>query len=418
MANRRNAVYLVLITCLISGLLTGRAFFFTLAYIFGGLIGVSLFWAWLSVQWVAVSRRTRGTRAQVGHVLEESFTVTNTSWLPRLWLEVQDHSTLANHRASHVVPWMAGRQSYRWSVETPCSARGEFQLGPMTFISGDPFGLFSMPRRVNATSRIVVYPATVPVHHFDLPTGVLSGGDAQRQRTHVVTTNAAGIREYASGDSFNRIHWKSSARRDALMVKEFELDPLVDIWLFVDFDAAALVEDASVRRINDVGPVIAASPFVPPSSEEYAVVAAASLAQYFLTNERAVGYAAYAPHRIVHQPERGPRQLNRILEALAPARSTSTTTLTHMLTLETPYLGRGTTLIIVTASADLQWIKAAQILGSKGIRPLAVLVDGASFGASRTKIEPARALLRNTRIPHLVLRRDDDIAAVLNAGAM
>ncbi len=417
MANRRNAVYLVLILCLLSGLLTGRAFFFTLAYVFGGLIGVSMFWAWLSVQWISVSRRTRSSRAQVGHSLEEHFAVTNRSWLPRLWLEVRDHSTLANHRASHVVPWMAGRQTYRWSVETPCTARGEFQLGPMTFISGDPFGLFSTPRKVDATSRIVVYPATVPLHRFDLPTGVLSGGDAQRQRTHVITTNAAGIRDYVTGDSFNRIHWKTSARRDALMVKEFELDPLVDIWLFVDFDSAALVEDPSVRRINMTGPVITNTPTLSPSTEEYAVVAAASLAKYLLTGERAVGFAAYAPQRIIHQPERGPRQLNRILESLAPARSLSDTTLANLLTLETPYLSRGTTLIIVTASVDPQWIRAAQMLGSKGIRPLVILVNSASFGGTQP-IEPARALLRNTRTPHLVIGRDDDIGAILNAGAI
>lgn len=416
MPSRRNAVYLILILCLVSALLTGRAFFFTLAYVFGGLIALSMFWAWLSVQWISVSRRTRSSRAQVGHTLEESFAVINRSLLPRLWLEVRDHSTLANHRASHVVPWMAGRQTYRWSVETPCTARGEFQLGPMTFLSGDPFGLFSTPRHVEAVSRIVVYPATVPVHRFDLPTGVLSGGDAQRQRTHVITTNAAGVREYTSGDSFNRIHWKTSARRDSLMVKEFELDPLVDIWLFVDFDAAALIEDPLIRRINGTGPVITNTPTLPPSTEEYAVVAAASLAQYFLTSERAVGFAAYAPKRVVHQPERGPRQLNRILETLAPARSLGSTTLANMLTLETPYLGRGTTLILITAAIDQAWIRAAQMLGSKGIRPLVVLIDSASFGGG-ISVDPARSLLRNARIPHLVIRRDDDIGTVLNAGA-
>jgi uncharacterized protein (DUF58 family) len=416
MPSRRNAVYLILILCLVSALLTGRAFFFTLAYVFGGLIALSMFWAWLSVQWISVSRRTRSSRAQVGHTLEESFAVTNRSLLPRLWLEVRDHSTLANHRASHVVPWMAGRQTYRWSVETPCTARGEFQLGPMTFLSGDPFGLFSTPRHVEAVSRIVVYPATVPVHRFDLPTGVLSGGDAQRQRTHVITTNAAGVREYTSGDSFNRIHWKTSARRDSLMVKEFELDPLVDIWLFVDFDAAALIEDPLIRRINGTGPVITNTPTLPPSTEEYAVVAAASLAQYFLTSERAVGFAAYAPKRVVHQPERGPRQLNRILETLAPARSLGSTTLANVLTLETPYLGRGTTLILITAAIDQAWIRAAQMLGSKGIRPLVVLIDSASFGGG-ISVDPARSLLRNARIPHLVIRRDDDIGTVLNAGA-
>jgi hypothetical protein len=55
--------------------------------------------------------------------------------------------------------------------------------------------------------------------------GLLSGGEALRRRTHYVTTNASGVRDYAPGDSFSRIHWRSTARRNRLIVKEFELDP-------------------------------------------------------------------------------------------------------------------------------------------------------------------------------------------------
>ena len=64
--------------------------------------------------------------------------------------------------------------------------------------------------------------------------GILPGGDALRRRTHYVTTNASGVRDYAPGDSYSRIHWRSTARRDRLIVKEFELDPLADIWIVPD----------------------------------------------------------------------------------------------------------------------------------------------------------------------------------------
>lgn len=417
MQNRRNAIYALLIIFLASGLFTGRAFFFNLAYMLGGLMAVSLLWAWLSVQWIGVSRRTRSTRAQVGHVLEESFTVTNLSIAPRLWLEVRDHSTLAGHRASHVVPAMAGRASYSWRVETPCQSRGEFQLGPMTFVSGDPFGLFVYPRRVNATSRIIVYPATATFERFTLPPGILSGGDAQRQRTHVVTTNAAGVRDYVNGDSFNRIHWKTSARRDQLMVKEFELDPLVDLWVMVDFSAVSLVEEPSIQRINGIGPVIPVSAAIPPSTEEYAVVAAASIVQHFAQTERAVGFIAYGPQRVVYQPERGGRQIGRVMTTLATARSLSNYTLAQMLTLELQHISRGATLILITASTDPAWTAMAQVLSSKGIRPVAVLVDPASFGAL-TSMEQTRSRLRNARIPTLLIRKNDDIGRILGGVAL
>ena len=412
MQNRRNAIYTLLILSLLTGLFTGRAFFFNLAYLFGGLLIISFLWAWLSVRWISISRRTRARRAQVGRNLDEAFTVANRAWLPKLWLEVRDHSDLPGHRASHVVPALGIRGRYQWYVETPCLVRGEFQLGPLTVVSGDPFGLFLSPRRIGATSRIIVYPATVPLTHVELPMGQMSGGEAQRRRAHFVTTNAAGVREYVPGDSFNRIHWASTARKDRLMVKEFELDPMVDVWLFVDFSAVSLVEDPSVQRAGRFGTVVPTSQAIPPSSEEYNVVIAASLAKYFIDSERALGFAAYTPHREIHQPERGARQLNRILQTLAIARSTAPLTLAQMLTLETPYLTRGTTLLIVTSSLDPKWVTQAQILSRRGIRPMCILTDPQSFGGS-TPASDMQALLRVARIPSLVVRRNDDISLVL-----
>ena len=373
---------------------------------------MSLLWAWFAVRWISIGRRPRARRAQVGRNLEEVFIVQNRSIVPKLWLEVRDESELPGHRASHVVPSLGPRGKYRWYVETPCVVRGEFRLGPITVLSGDPFGLFISPRKLGATSRVIVYPATIPVTKFQLPMGMLSGGEAQRQRAQNITTNAAGVREYVTGDSFNRIHWASTARRDRLMIKEFEIDPMVDIWLFVDFSRASLVEDPALRRIDGKGPVIPMGPGIPPSTEEYGVVVAASLAQHFIEQERQLGFAAYTPHREVFQPERGNRQMLHILQTLAVARSLSNYSLAQMLTLETPYFTRGTTLVIVTSSLDSSWIGEAQILARRGIRPVCVLIDPASFGG-KVSADDTRAMLRLGRIPSVVIHRGDDLTAAL-----
>jgi len=412
MHNRRNTVYLLLILCLVTGLFTGRAFFFNIAYMFATLLLVTLVWSWLAVRWIDMGRRTRSRRAQVGHFLEEAFLVRNRAWLPKLWLEVVDESNLPGHRASHVVPSLGGRSSYQWQARTQCQTRGEFRLGPMTVSSGDPFGLFMSQRRLEATSRVLVYPSTVHLNHIELPMGMLSGGEAQRRRSHYVTTNAAGVRDYVPGDSFNRIHWRSSARKDRLIVKEFEIDPLVDIWLFADFSRRSLFEAPHLERIGGDGPVISTGVGIPASTEEYVAVIAASLAQHFVRIERALGFAAYTPNRVIQQPERGSRQLTRILETLAVGRSTSDYSLEQMLTLETPYFTRGTTLILVTTSVDASWITTAQVLGSRGIRVLCILLDAGSFGGP-PNVDDMRSRLRLAKIPTIVVRYNDDIAAVL-----
>ncbi|MBL8116242.1 MAG: DUF58 domain-containing protein [Anaerolineae bacterium] len=413
MPNRRNIVYILLILSLLTGLFTGRAFFFNLAYLFGGLLTLSFIWAWMSVRWITINRKTRARRAQVGRSLDETFIIQNRAYLPKLWLEVHDHSTLPGHRASNVVPALGARKGYRWYVETPCIVRGEYELGPVTILSGDPFGFFLAPRKLDATSKVIVYPQTIPITHVELPIGQISGGEAQRRRAHNITTNASGVREYVSGDSFNRIHWASSARHDQLIVKEFEIDPMVDIWLFADFSAASLVDDPSLERNGRDGTIIPTSRAIPASSEEYTVVVAASLAKYFIDSERALGFAAYIPYREVLQPEHGARQLNRILQSLAVARSFNPYSLAQMLALETPYFTRGTTLVIITASLDPSWITEAQILSRRGIRPMCILIDPYSFGGP-LPANDITALLRLARIPTIVIRKNDDIGSTLS----
>lgn len=411
--NRRNGIYLLLILCLLAGLFTGRTFFFNIAYLFTGLMALAYVWAWLAVRWIGISRKTRTRRAQVGRTVSETFSVRNLSVIPKLWLEVNDQSNLPNHRASHIVAWLGGRKSYRWSVETVCIARGQYRLGPISVISGDPFGFYITPRLIAATSSLIVYPQTVPIDKFELPAGLLSGGEAQRQRSHNVTTNAAGVRDYAYGDSFNRIHWRTTARKDKLVVKEFEIDPLVDIWIMPDFSAGSLTEAPGLLRTEANGYILPTEPGIPPSTEEYTVVTAASLAEYFVNLERAVGFACYAPGREVHQPERGKRQITHIFETLAVARSLSTYSLGQMLRLETPYLTRGTTLILITSSLDPQWVTEAEIISRRGMRPMCVFIDPETFttGISSQEI---RDRLIVSRIPHIIIRNGDNLSSALS----
>ena len=410
MPNRRNAIYALLIFCLLAGLLTGRSFFFSLSYLFGALLFFSWAWSWASVNWVRISRYTPTRRAQVGRTLDEQFEVRNISLLPKLWLEVLDHSDLPGHNPSAVVPMLLPTYVYRWRVRTVCVVRGEFSLGPLTLISGDPFGFFQVTRQIPATSRVLVYPATVPVYTFAAPTGLLSGGDAQRQRTHFVTTNAAGIREYAPGDSLNRIHWKSTARKERLLVKEFDLDPLADVWMFLDLSASALFE-----RPYSVDGLPIGEFFIPPSSEEYAIIVAASLAQHFLVKERALGFITYNPHRTVMQPDRGSRQLTRILEALAVAHSTGNVTCQQMIGLEGHHMARGTTVVLITADPTDDWIYEAGMLVRRGLRTIAVIIDPQSFGATGVRsADETRAVLEANGLITYAVYQGDNLTAALS----
>jgi len=146
----------MLIGCLVAGLVTGRTFFLSLTYLFAGLLIGAWLWARLSVAGIRVGRRTPARQTQVGRTFDEQFTVHNNSWLPKLWLEIRDGSTLPDHRASRVVPGLLPGRRYTWTTQTLCRERGEFTLGPVTLIGGDPFGLYQIKRQLPATASLLV----------------------------------------------------------------------------------------------------------------------------------------------------------------------------------------------------------------------------------------------------------------------
>ncbi|MFQ5400774.1 MAG: DUF58 domain-containing protein [Anaerolineae bacterium] len=419
MRQRRTTVFLLALAALLGGLITGKALFFTLSYLLGLLLVVSFAWAWVSINWVHLSRNTRTRRTQVGRPLEEQFTLRNTSIIPKLWIEVRDFATLPHHRTSRVIDNLSSHKSYSWRIRTLCQERGRYRLGPIRLRAGDPFGLFLMEREWTATTNVVVYPMTVNIQQFPLPVGVLSGGDALRRRTHYVTTNAAGVRDYAPGDSFSRIHWPSTARRNRLIVKEFELDPLADIWLVPDMSVFGHIvpRSTTASSASDLDVLTAWKALkeyqLPESTEEYTVTITASLAQHFLRRDRAVGMLAYGQSNEIVQPDRGERQLNRILETLAVLRAQGQVPIDDVINAESHLFPRGTTVIVVTATTRTSWASAARQLMRRGLRVVTVLVNPESFGGTRSAI-PVASLLQASGMDVHVVNSGDDLAATLS----
>ncbi len=414
---RRSLVLALLVVVLgFAAMQTGRRLLFNLTYLLGGTLVLSFIWAWSNAHFLALQRISATTRSQVGRMFEERFIVRNRGWLPKLWLEVRDDSTLPNHHVGRVVHSLMPRQARGWSVKTLCVQRGRFRLGPMELVTGDPFGLFTFTRAIPHTSALIVYPATFDLPTFEPPRGRLVGGEALYRRTHHITPNVAGVRDYQPGDSFNRIHWRSTARTGRLIVKEFEEDPTADVWLVVDMDATTVAVAQEYANFVKFHPSVW-QPALPepilPSSEEYVVTAAASIGRYFINQKRPVGLIAHAQERFILQPDRGPRQMRRLLEHLAVMHAEGRTPLHHLLALEDAFFTRGTTLIVCTASPSDTWVQALTLLRRRGTRPMAVVVDAHSFDPHRLSPDDVMTALQVAGIPAYRLQRGDDFATAL-----
>jgi len=409
----RYRVFLLLfLVTLVGGLLYGRSLWWSIAGALFALIVLSLFWAWTGVNWLRVARRSNARVAEVGQVIEEEFRLTNLGWLPKLWVEVRDKSTLPGHYASRVVGWIGGRKWRGWRVKTVCRERGRFELGPVAVRSGDPLGIYQMERKIELRHILLVYPLVYEFREFPLPVGYIPGGQALRRRTHFTTTNASGVREYVYGDSINRIHWGLSAKRNKLVVKEFELDPMTELFIAIDLfqgvhfdlrealfdegmdDAPVLTSNTSTDTAAPVVEIVAPDQIfpLPPSTEEYAISIAASVAKYFLRQDRAVGLGGYAKHREIITGERGERQLNKLMETLAVLKADGDLPFERMLRAELPQLPRGTTVIAISPSPDLHWAEAVQQATHSGLRVVAIVIEAQTFGGTASNADVIAAL--------------------------
>jgi uncharacterized protein (DUF58 family) len=380
-ASQRVTIILLALS-VIAGVTTGVKIYYRLSYLWGFLLIGSWIWSRLSVRGLKVDRSARALRAQVGQIFEERFDIHNLSWLPRLWLEIDDESTLPGSEGSRVLSMIQGRQGRSYLARTRLVQRGVFPLGPTVLASGDIFGIFPSSVRIPAKDTLLVYPMMVDVEYFPNPPGLLPGGEALRRRTHQVTPNAAGVREYTHGDPLNRIHWLSTARRNRLMVKEFELDPLADVWIFVD--ASRSIQYSQPRppidfKIQDLWQRNVKID-LPPSTEEYSISVAASLVRNYLRRGRSVGLVAAGSFLTLIPPDRGGRQLGKILEALAIVNAEGEIPLRGLVEMQVKHMVKGSSVILISPSTSPEMVIVAEFLLRRGLFPIIILIDAASFG--------------------------------------
>ncbi|HNT26263.1 MAG TPA: DUF58 domain-containing protein [Anaerolineales bacterium] len=384
MTTGQRIVSLLLLLSLAAGVATGSQLYYRIAFFWALLFFGSWLWSVLAVRKIGFRRSARTLRAQVGQIFEERFEIQNNSRLPRIWLEVRDNTSLPGSDGSRVLTLIEGKLSRSYLARTRLVQRGVFPLGPTTLGSGDLFGLFPKSISLPAQDALLVYPMMVDIQSFPNPPGLLPGGEALRRRTHQVTPNASGVREYVTGDPLNRIHWMSTARRGRLIVKEFELDPLADVWVFLDAERAvqAALPTELLRSSPDDLWRRSEKISLPPSTEEYGVSIAASLVRDYLRRGRAVGLVSAGQQVTLIAPDRGGRQLGKILEALALLKADGHLPLRALVETQVKHMVRGSTVVLITPSIDRDTPLVADYLLQRGLKPVVVLLDVASFGGT------------------------------------
>lgn len=347
---------------LIAALSTGAPFLFFLVYLSILIIGGSYVVTRFGLADLEAGYVLDRLHAETGDILRASYTVRNTSRLPKLWLEVHNPTNLPVPLPGQAIS-LGPRGERSWSVRVPLTRRGHFRVEPLALRTGDPLGLFESEATVGTYSTVIVYPRVEALPAWRLPPALIEGSHAQPLRTPHTTPHATGIRPYAPGDSYNRIHWKSSARQGELQVKEFDLEQTADVWIYLDLDRRAHTGDGDESTI------------------EYGVRAAASIAARALSENRNVGMTASGVRTGVLPADRGPRQYQKVMQVLAALMPNGDRGLDQLLIDGVGRLRRGMSAVVITPSLDRDWVRPLSGLRARGVETLIVLLDAPAFAA-------------------------------------
>ena len=231
---------------------------------------------------IANRRRVEPEHASSGDDVLVHLTITNRSRLGSgaLMLEDQLPSSLPG-KARFVLDSLASRESRTVTYRLNNLSRGRYRTGPLQVRLTDPFHLIDLRRAFTATTEFVVRPVVDALPALSPPLAHDLGDNAGSHSIGTHGADDASTREYRTGDPLRKIHWRSTARMGALMVRQEERPWQGRATVVLDLRESAHVSRPSSANGGERDER-------DRSSLEWAISAAASIGSHLLAAGRAV----------------------------------------------------------------------------------------------------------------------------------
>jgi len=232
-------VYVVFMVVLLLGALIGHSNMLLL--VFSLLAGAFVL---NGVTTLSVIRRTRARRSVpdlvfAGEPLAVRVELSNRKrWLSSWMVLVEDRLRLNGQTLLPGVLFehVPARESRESSYQVTPGERGLLEFLPLRIASRFPLGLWERSFEINVAEQVLVYPRLgrlTPRFRQSSDARQRTQSDAPA-RTGVFDEQFHRLREFRIGDSRRSIHWRTTARRNELMVREYQEQHAPEIVLVVD----------------------------------------------------------------------------------------------------------------------------------------------------------------------------------------
>jgi uncharacterized protein (DUF58 family) len=273
--------------------------------------------------------------------------------------------------------------------------RGRHRFEPVRLSITDPFGLAAADHALEERQALVVYPRLVELDRvfFDGGAGPEHGRQLLLRRP--VGFDLHSVRDYQQGESLRRVHWPSTARRGALMVKELEDSPRDEVAVLLDGDPASVTG------------------LPPDSSFDAAVRVAGSILFAQVRRGRRCMLALNNGGRDTQSVSSDGPDWQRALELLAAVEPDAKSPVATLLRSPDAPASRSLELVVVTCRVEAALVDRLleRVLTR---RPVALVhVEAESFVGRPRRPVPDLLRLQAAGVPIAVVRRGDDLAAAL-----
>ena len=145
------------------------------------------------------------------------------------------------------------------SMRATCSERlprGRYEFEGSVAVIEDPFGLERVEQPLESPGALLVYPRLVELDRLFSEAGTRSHDGRRLLLRRPSGFDLHSVREYEHGDSLRKVHWRSTARRAQLMVKELEDAPRDEVAVVLDADPDAVVGESFDVQVRAAGSLL------------------------------------------------------------------------------------------------------------------------------------------------------------------
>jgi uncharacterized protein (DUF58 family) len=218
-------------------------------------------------------------------------------------------------------------------------SRGEHVFNEIDIKIGDPLGLIEKETRVEHEGKLLVSPAYEELIYRDIQNQFDQGMAVTKERVQRDTSMATGVRDYQPGDRFSWINWKASAKKNEIMVKEFEQRQSHDVQILMDCS--------------------------PEERFEIIVSFAASLIRAILRRGAQVGLLAGSDERVMLPIRGGEVHLQQLFYALAKIKDDSSVSIDQVIESERFQTNRQVTTMLLTSKLSKSLIEKASLTAKR-----------------------------------------------------